>query len=64
MQKYFGKGKEREEIKIIVSFRPIRTWHVIENSKKIAKKFKKLKDASRATLKARIGLEKAEKQRK
>ena len=44
--KQFLKGKEREKIKIIVSFR---------SYKKIAKKFKKLKNASMASFKARIG---------
>ena len=36
-----GKGREREKIKIIVPFRSVPTRPVIENSKKIAKEFKK-----------------------
>ena len=35
-----GKHREREKIKIVVSFCSVPTRHVIENSKNIAKKFK------------------------
>ena len=38
-----GKGRESEKIKIIVPFRSVLTQRVRENSKKIAKKLKKLK---------------------
>ena len=41
--KQVGKGREREKIKIVVPFRPVPTRRVIENSKKIIKKLKKLK---------------------
>ena len=36
--------REREKIKIIVLFRSVPTRRIIENSKKIAKKFKKIKN--------------------
>ena len=41
--KYFGKGKEREKIKIIISFRPYLTQNlkIQKNCKKI-KKIKKM----------------------
>ena len=56
--KQFGKGHEREKIKIIVSFRSTRRG--IENAKK---KAKKLKNTILASFKA-SRLEKAEKERK
>ena len=43
-RKQDGKGREREKIKIIVPFRSVPTQCVIENSKTIAKKFRKLKN--------------------
>ena len=49
------RGWERDKIKIIVSFRPVRTWCVIENSKKIAKRFKKLNITIMAPFRAKIG---------
>ena len=52
--KQFGKGKEREKIKIIVSFRPSLAQN-LKLQKNCKKKFKKLKNASMASFKARIG---------
>ena len=49
------RGWEREKIKIRVSFRPVRTWRVIENFKKIAKKFKKLNNTIMAPFWVKIG---------
>ena len=48
-----GKGRGREKIKIIVPFVPNRC--VIENSKKIAKKFKKLKNTIMASFQVKTG---------
>ena len=49
------KGKEREKIKIIVPFHFVPTRPVREHSKKIAKKFKKLKNTIMASYQAKIG---------
>ena len=49
------KNMRKREIKIIVPFRSVPTRCVIENSKKIAKKFKKLKNTIVASFKAKIG---------
>ena len=46
---------QREKIKIIVSFRSVPTRRVRENSKKIAKKFNKLKDTVVASFADKIG---------
>ena len=46
---YEKGGKEK------LSFRPIITWRIIENSKKIAKKFKKLNNTIMALFRAEIG---------
>ena len=54
----------KREIKIIVLFCYIPTWCVIENSKQIAKKFKKLKNTIVASFQAKIGRKKAAKERK
>ena len=54
----------KREIKIIVPFCYIPTWCVIENSKQIAKKFKKLKNTIVASFQAKIGRKKAVKERK
>ena len=54
----------KREIKIIVPFCYIPTWCVIENSKLIAKKFKKLKNTIVASFQAKIGRKKAAKERK
>ena len=48
------KGKEREKIKIIVPFHFVPTRPVREHSKKIAKKFKKLKNTIMASFQAEI----------
>ena len=48
--KLFGKCQESEKIKIIVSFRPYRTHNL-----KFQKNYKKLKNVSMASFKARIG---------
>ena len=42
------------EIKIFVPFRSVPTRYVIENSKQIAKKFKKLKNTVVASFQAKI----------
>ena len=47
--KQVGKGREGEKIKIIVPFRSVHTRRVLENSKKIAKKFKELKNTIMAS---------------
>ena len=51
MQKLVGKGRAREKIQIIISFR----FCVIENSKQIAKKFKKLEEYQFGSFKAKRG---------
>ena len=56
-QKLVRKGREREKIQIIVSFCVVPTQCVIENSKQIAKKLKKLE-------KYNCGLRNAQKERK
>ena len=48
------KKMRKREIKIIVPFRSIPTWCVIENSKQIAKKLKKLKNTIMASFQAKI----------
>ena len=60
-QKQVGKGREREKIKIFVPFRSTR--RVIENSKQIAKKFKKLKKYNCGFISSQ-NMEKTEKDRK
>ena len=45
----------KREIKIIVPFRSVPTRYVIENSKQIAKKFKKFKNSVVASFQAKIG---------
>ena len=49
------KAREIEKIKIVVSFCSVPTRRVIENSKKIAKKFEKLKNIIMASFQAKIG---------
>ena len=51
--KFVEKGREREKIKIIVPFCSFPTSN--RNSKKIAKKFKKLKHTITASFQAKIG---------
>ena len=53
--KQVGKCGEGENIKIIVPFRSVPTRREIENSKKIAKKFKGLKNNIMASFQAKIG---------
>ena len=53
--KMVGKRRERERIKIVVSFCSVPTRREIENYKKIAKKFKKLKNTTMASFSAKIG---------
>ena len=48
-----GKRREKEKIKIIIPFRSVPTQHVIQNSKKIAKKFKKLSNTIMASIHAK-----------
>ena len=48
------KKMRKKEIKIIVPFRSIPTRCVIENSKQIAKKLKKLKNTIMASFQAKI----------
>ena len=45
----------KREIKIIIPFRSVPTRYVIENSKQIAKKLKKLKNTVVASFQAKIG---------
>ena len=49
------KRIRKREIKIIVPFRSVPARCVIENSKQIAKKFKKLKNAIVVSFQANIG---------
>ena len=49
------KQMRKREIKIIVPFRSVPTRCVIENSKQIAEKFKKLKNTVVASFQAIIG---------
>ena len=49
------KQMRKREIKIIVPFRSVPTRCVIKNSKQIAKKLKKLKNAVVASFQAKIG---------
>ena len=53
--------KANEERKQKLSFRFVPTQSVIENSKKIAKKFKKLKNTIMASFKAKIGWKRSRK---
>ena len=64
MQKAEKDRKDRgiEKIKIIVSFRSYLTRN--RNSKKIAKKFKKLKNTIMASFQAKIGLKRPRKREK
>ena len=55
-QAKIGRKKMRKgEIKVIVPFRSVPALCVIENSKQIAKKFKKLKNIIMASFQANIG---------
>ena len=54
-QYQYGNRREREEIKTVIPFRSVPTLCVIENCKKIAKKFKKLKYTIMASFQAKIG---------
>ena len=58
-----GEGRERKKIKIVVPFRSVPTQRVIENSKKIASKFNKIKKYHYAPISSQNRLEKAEKSR-
>ena len=49
------KNIRKREIKFIVPFRSVPSRCVIENSKQIAKKFKKLKNTVVASFQAKIG---------
>ena len=53
-QKLVGKGREKEKIQISVSFRFVPTQRVIENSKQIVKKFKKLQNTIMVSFQAKI----------
>ena len=55
---------QREKIKIIVSFCSVSTRRVRENSKKIAKKFNKLKGTVMASFQAKIGWKRPKKRKK
>ena len=50
------KKMRKRETKIIVPFRSVPTRCGIENSKEIAKKFKKLKNTTVASFQAKIGM--------
>ena len=56
MPKQVGKGREREKKKL--SFNSVPTRREIKNSKKIAKKLKKLKNTIMASFQAKNRLEK------
>ena len=49
------KNVRKREIKVIIPFRSVPAQCVIENSKQIAKKFKKLKNTVVASFQAKIG---------
>ena len=49
------KRREREKIKIVIPFRSVPALRVIENSNKIAKNFKKLKNTIMASFQAKTG---------
>ena len=53
--KFVVKRRKREKIKIVVSFYFVSTRREIENSKKIAKSIKKLKNIILAPFQAKIG---------
>ena len=53
--KFVVKRRKREKIKIVVSFYFVSTRREIENSKKIAKSIKKLKNTILAPFQAKIG---------
>ena len=53
--KLVGKCREREKIKIFNPFRPVSNLRIIENSKNIAKKLKKLNNIIMASFQAKIG---------
>ena len=53
--KLVGKHREREKIKTVIPFRSVPTRRVTENSKKIAKKFKKLRNTNMASFQAKVG---------
>ena len=59
-----SKKMRKKEIKIIVPFRSIPTRCVIENSKQIAKKLKKIKKYHYGFISSQNKLEKTEKERK
>ena len=54
----------KREIKIIVPFRSVPTRCAIENSKQIAKKFKKLKNTVVASFQGKIGRKRLRKREK
>ena len=58
------KQMRKREIKIIVPFCSVPTRCVIENSKQIAKKFKKLKNTVVASFQAKIGWKRIRKREK
>ena len=53
--KLVGKHREREKMKIFIPFHSVPTLRIIENSKKIAKKFKKLRNTTMTSFQAKIG---------
>ena len=57
------KRMRKIEIKIFVPFRFVPTQRVIENSKKIAKKFKKLKKYHYGIISSQNRLEKAQREK-
>ena len=56
-EKQVGNDRGKEKIKIIVRFYSVPTRHVIENSNKMAKKLKKLKNTIMASFQSNIGWE-------
>ena len=57
------KMQKRDKIKIFIPFRSVPTLCVIENSKKIAKKLKKIKKYHYGFISSQNRLENAEKER-
>ena len=55
------KRMRKSEIKIIVPFRSVPTRREIETLKRIAKKFKKLKNSIMASIQSKIGWKRARK---
>ena len=64
MPKIVGKRREREKIRMFITFHSVSTLRVIENSKKIAKKIQKTKQHYYGFISGQNRFEKAEKEKK